>query len=318
MADQMDSQSPEKITPEPKRFCAFTSSSDSDLLINKLTSSLVSPETPSSSSPITSSGKSQQDPPPIQFTITEGSSVDLTEIIKQTITSPSFVEVITPVITPVLTAVIKASVDSALSNYVSSLETKVNSQGKIIEDLLVSNAQLKETNRVLDSRIEALHMDFEGLEQYGRRNSLRFHSVPLTKDELQSTDEKIVDLCQSILDVQISVNDIDRSHIIGSINNQGKAQLICRFRNWKIKQSIYSKKKLLKDNPNKTVITEDLTQYRQHLMKKLNDARKRREVDSFWTMDGRIFAKKTSTSNRKLVNGLEDIHDLIVGDNDDR
>jgi hypothetical protein len=40
-----------------------------------------------------------------------------------------------------------------------------------------------------------LMVDIEELEQYGRRNSLRFHNVPITKEELNKTDDKIVDIC---------------------------------------------------------------------------------------------------------------------------
>jgi hypothetical protein len=36
----------------------------------------------------------------------------------------------------------------------------------------------------------------------------------------------------------LCVDDINRSHIIETINN-GKGQHICRFKNWKIKNAIY-------------------------------------------------------------------------------
>ncbi|CAC5370488.1 unnamed protein product [Mytilus coruscus] len=176
---------------------------------------------------------------------------------------------------------------------------------------MVKNSELKESNKQMDGRVQSIEIDLEELQQYGRRNSLRFHNVPLKKTELGSTDDKIVGLCKSLLGVNITVDDIDRSHIIGSINKYGNAQLICRFRNWKIKNSIFQQKRKLKNNPDKTVITEDLTQYRRYLMKKLNDARKRHEIDSFWTMDGRIFAKKTPEATKKFIGGMEDLSELF-------
>jgi hypothetical protein len=42
-------------------------------------------------------------------------------------------------------------------------------------------------------------VDIEELEQYGRRNSLRFHNVPITKEELNKTDDKIIDICKQHL-----------------------------------------------------------------------------------------------------------------------
>lgn len=321
MADQSNicTLESEKVTPEPKRFCKYTSDSESDQLQNNIvmeevlshhddpqsdTDSVVQ----SNTSPSTSHTLLSQ--PPIIFTTTEGQSVNLSEVIKHTIASPDFVECIGPLIANV----VKASVDSALSNYVSNLEAKIEKQEQTISDLMVQNSELKESNKQMNGRVNSIEIDLEELQQYGRRNSLRFHNVPLKKTELGSTDDKIVGLCKSLLDVDITVDDIDRSHIIGSINKYGNAQLICRFRNWKIKNSIFQKKRKLKNNPDKTVITEDLTQYRQYLMKKLNDARKRHEIDSFWTMDGRIFAKKTPEATKKFIGGMEDLSELFFSD----
>jgi hypothetical protein len=136
--------------------------------------------------------------------------------------------------------------------------------------------------------------DLESLQQYGRRNSLRFHNVPMNSDNIQGTDGLVLKVCKDHLGVELKIDDIDQSHIIGNITN-GKGQIICRLRNWKIKNKIYSNKSSLKNNPDKIVITEDLTRHRQYLVQKLNQARKSRLINSFWTRDGRIFAKKKLT-----------------------
>jgi hypothetical protein len=46
----------------------------------------------------------------------------------------------------------------------------------------------------------------------------------------------------------LCVDDINISHIIGTINND-KGQLICRFKNWKIKNAIYMSKKKSEKQP---------------------------------------------------------------------
>jgi hypothetical protein len=71
----------------------------------------------------------------------------------------------------------------------------------------------------------------------------------------------------------LTENDINRSHIIGPINN-GKEQLICRFRNKKVKNSISMKKKNLKINEDNIFITKDLTKLRQSIIKELNTIKK--------------------------------------------
>jgi len=95
----------------------------------------------------------------------------------------------------------------------------------------------------------------DDFEQYGRRSSLRFHNVPAASSEqISDTDSVIINLCKEKLNVEISENDIDRSHILGSINREGKVLIICRFRNWKIKNKIYRAKTKLKGKTNKSFI----------------------------------------------------------------
>lgn len=170
--------------------------------------------------------------------------------------------------------------------------------------------QIKHENRRLNDNVFGLVVDIEELEHYGRRNSLRFHNVPITKEELNKTDDKIVDICKQHLKIDITADDINRSHIIGKIHHES-CQLICRFRNWKIKNQIFKQKKHLKSNANRIYITEDLTRYRQQLVSKIQIARKERKIESFWTNDGRLFLKKTSNSPKVLIKCVEDINYAI-------
>lgn len=70
------------------------------------------------------------------------------------------------------------------------------------------------------------------------------------------------------LENKLTTNDINRFHIIRQIT-EGKGQIICRFRNWKVKNLVYQNKKSLKTNSAKTFITEDLTRFRQGIIKTL-------------------------------------------------
>ena len=111
----------------------------------------------------------------------------------------------------------------------------------------------------MNSRIDSLEKDLESLQQYGRRNSLCFHNVPMNSDNIQGTDGLVLKVCKDHLGVELKIDDIDRSHIIGNITN-GKGQIICRLRNWKlrnwkIKNKIYSNKRSLKNNPDDFVYT---------------------------------------------------------------
>jgi hypothetical protein len=99
--------------------------------------------------------------------------------------------------------------------------------------------------------------------------------VPMTQRDLQQPDGLIVNIVNDKLGLAqpLTENDINRSHIIGPINN-GKGQLICRFRNWKVNNSIFMKKKNLKNNEDNIFITEHLTKFRQSIIKELNTQKK--------------------------------------------
>ena len=70
------------------------------------------------------------------------------------------------------------------------------------------------------------------------------------------------------------------------------------------------KKKNLKNNKDNIFITEDLTKFRQSIIKELNTQKKAKKLNSFWTFDGRIFAK-TDDSRKTFIRCIQDINDLI-------
>jgi cell division protein FtsB len=205
---------------------------------------------------------------------------------------------------------VKSSIASVEARY-EKFRNVTNNTATFIAD----NKKLKADNVKLIHEVSQLNGNIEELEQYGRRTSLRFHNVPMVQGDLQKTDQLIVDIVNKKLKITppLCVDDINRSHIIGTINN-GKGQLICRFKNWKIKNAIYMLKKNLKNNPEKIFITEDLTKTRQFIVKELNTQKRDKKIHSFWTFDGRIFAKKDANGRKQLIKCVQDIDYLINSD----
>ena len=282
----------EKITPDAKRVKLF-SGPDGEKMDSINESQQPQPESLDTQSLILCSS--------------DGQSFDLTTVIKNAILNPEFFSMMSTL----LTKSIESSIKTAISEATMGLHKKIETQEKEISDLKAESSQIKIENRRLNDNVFDLMVDIEELEQYGRRNSLRFHNVPIAKEELNKTDDKIVDICKQHLKIDITPDDINRSHIIGKIHHEGSCQLSCRFRNWKIKNQIFKQKKQLKSNANKIYITEDLTRYRQQLVSKIQIARKERRIDSFWTNDGRIFLKKTSNSPKVMIKCVEDIYATI-------
>ena len=132
-------------------------------------------------------------------------------VIKNAILNPEFFNMMSTL----LTKSIESSIKTAISEATVGLHKKIETQEKEISDLKAESSQIKIENRRLNDNVFDLMVDIEELEQYGRRNSLRFHNVPITKEELNKTDDKIVDICKQHLKIDITPDDINRSHIIG-------------------------------------------------------------------------------------------------------
>ena len=248
---------------------------------------------------------SSQSPPGVTF---EGmSSIDFTQMLTNQLSNPQVISAFVPLISAALGPALNQVVHNAVQSAVASLITTVNTQQATIQTLQATNDDL--SRRVID-----LEADLEDLEQYGRRNSLRFHNMKPPSDS--NTDTAVVQLCKEKLKVEISADDIQRSHPIGKPNKKGNIQIICRFRNWKVKHSVFSNKKELKDafdnDDDKVFITEDLTRYRQIIVAKIADAKRSKHIHSFWTNDGRIFIKLDDEGPKHIIRGIRDLVELGV------
>ncbi|KAK3106542.1 hypothetical protein FSP39_022287 [Pinctada imbricata] len=211
--------------------------------------------------------------------------------------NPMFLSAFVPVLSMSLMPLIQQAVQSSVKDLID----KVTHQEAVINDLQLENESLH-------NKVSNLEGDIEELEQYGRRNSLRFHNVKV--EDGADTDKIVVDICSKKLEVAVSVDDICRSHPVGKENRNGNRQIICRFRNWKIKNKIFSQKKKLKGDADKLYITEDLTKYRQSLINEIGNAKKAGKVHSFWTNDGRVFIKLSEGGRKHLINSIEHLHDI--------
>ena len=268
--------------------------------------------------------------PHVNIQTEEGGNIDLTQAIMSLLSSPQFsaalaaaiVPAMVPVLTPLLSSALSADIQNTvkhavqdavkpLKDEISHLTSRIDANERDIACVIDDNnvdflgSQVKQ----LRSDMEDLRGGLEQLEQYGRRNSLRFHNV--TVPESGETDDAIVKLCRDKLDVTITSEDICRSHPIGSPNRYGKSQVICRFRNWKLKNQIYRNKRKLKNDNDHVFITEDLTSYRQEIVSEMSDAKRAGKLHSFWSNDGRLFIKQYERSRKILISSIDELHSAV-------
>ena len=155
------------------------------------------------------------------------------------------------------------------------------------------------------NKISGLEIRIESQEQYSRTTSLRFYNIQVPVDERGrivhpvDTDQLILQVCNTKLGLDININDIGRSHVIGKVKNVS----IVRFLSYRIRNRVYTNKKALKGHPDGIFITE----YRTELVKKLSQLKYSKQIYTYWTSDGRIYVKQTETSRKQTINNFDDI-----------
>ena len=139
--------------------------------------------------------------------------------------------------------------------------------------------------------------------------------VSLKRRKKISPTEKIMKLGK-ILNVHTSNNDIDICHRIATRRTNGYPRpIIVRFKSYRAKNELYRARKLLKSvslnnyfhNTKAVYINENLTSYRRDLFAKVRKFRKDNQWHSAWTIDGKIFVRKSQSDQVKRIYGVEDL-----------
>ncbi|XP_041462187.1 uncharacterized protein LOC121413437 [Lytechinus variegatus] len=151
----------------------------------------------------------------------------------------------------------------------------------------------------LESKLLKAEARVEDLEQYSRRNCLVIHGIKENINE--DTDQIISKLGKEKLDVDITPDNIDRSHRIGvrgRVDRNGHPihrPIIAKFTTYGPRSRIYEARSKLKSTS--IYIHENLTSERQKLLRKVKE--KYPTPNKIWTQDGKIKVK--TTSNNKIV-----------------
>ena len=110
--------------------------------------------------------------------------------------------------------------------------------------------------------------EIEELDQYGRKQCLRFEGVPTEQNETSNKVlSKVVDMCKEA-SVDIPDTVIDRAHRIGEVYFDNKRKkncksIIVRFTTFRHRTMVYRAKKNMKNNVR---VKLDLTKKRSNLL----------------------------------------------------
>ena len=209
------------------------------------------------------------------------------------------------------------------SDIINSQSLKIEKQQKLIDEqntLLESkSARIEELECNSDYMIlemDSLKREINNLEQYGRRNSLRLNNfVPPTtpNDEQDLISSVCAFLNRKVLKGirPLDVRDIERCHFIGRAKRDRQKQIIVKFVHYQDRKRVFGAKSNLKNHPDKTFITEDLTSANHAVVKQLLPLMKNKTIDSFWSINGQIYFKKNSTSDPLKISAMDSIADKL-------
>ena len=110
----------------------------------------------------------------------------------------------------------KAVVNQRLGEYEKSAEhisERFDEFDAIKETMCKDIDSLLERREDLDEKLTHIMEKLDDIEQYSRRNCLLFTGIVEKDDE--NTDQLIMDTCREGMGIELSLQDIDRSHRIG-------------------------------------------------------------------------------------------------------
>ena len=171
----------------------------------------------------------------------------------------------------------------------------------------------KETKQLTESTARRLN----DLEQYGRRNNVRFLGMPEPERETPAQCEKaVLKICRDKLGLsELAELDIEACHRVGPRaprhNVQGGRQyyrpVIVRFISRKATEAVLKARRQLKGSP--LVVTEDLTAANRRLLTACWD---HEGADDAWSRRGSIYVKSLTDGHIKRIETMEELKRLPI------
>ena len=165
------------------------------------------------------------------------------------------------------------------------------------------NNNLKKENTDLKARVDKLETAAEVAEQYSRRNCIRISGIP--EDDSEDTDDTVLHVARA-MDVDLYIEEIDRSHRIGKPKSTKPRDIIVKLATFRVRQRLLKDGKNLKtslygDGRFKGVdLNEDLTKFRSGILFDSRKLAKERRIYRAWSSNGAILLKDNSNTVHKI------------------
>ena len=224
--------------------------------------------------------------PPAQFTLDDVQLEKIASFMKNTFH-------------PQIDDIVQQTLQKQVAELVNSIVTGV------LEGLNVKVVALEKENVDLKKRVKYLEDSADQAEQYSRRNCLCISGLPEDDPASENTDDIVLKLAEAI-HVDLSLNDIDRSHRLGKPDsqhnvNQKPRDIVVKFATYRSRAKFYKARVLTKDRGYKGVyINEHLTRRRNNLFYQARRLVKSKHLQSAWSFDGALFVKHFDDSIHRI------------------
>ena len=153
----------------------------------------------------------------------------------------------------------------------------------------------------LENKVEILEDKIDDLEQYGRRNSLRFNGV--SESDNEDVVEKAMKLMNDTMKVTppVSMENIDRVHRVSRKKENAPRGILVKFATYNVCSRVFRSKKNLKidrdsqnldsEDKQQVFVNEDLTQTRSKLLWQARTLKRQKQITDCWSWDGNILVK---------------------------
>ena len=142
-------------------------------------------------------------------------------------------------------------------------------------------------------------------EQYSRKNSVRIRGV--TEQNEEDIEMVTIETLKKELGVCIEKPEIDIVHRVGRRQDNKPRSILVKFLSHKTKEKVMRAKK----NAKNVKVSEDLAPGIKRIFDEVSSNRRFLNIDSVWTIDGRIKLRYVNNPNTFEIRSYADYHSVV-------
>ncbi len=187
-----------------------------------------------------------------------------------------------------------------------SVESIEENQIKASTDFNMKFEENEDALKLIDQRVDCL-------EQDSKASNIRI--LGIDEEDGEDLKTKVMNLAQNTLHVtNIGSDDITDIGRMGKKRDKVR-DILVKFRCSTIRDKIYNKRKLLRQEDNPIYVNEDLTPHRSKLFFEARKLRKREKIFGTWTHAGNIMVKVKDSDQPSVVRTFFELSKLIQNEN---